>query len=408
MNSQMIELVIEKIVYDGTGLAKLPSGKSVFVPFTLPEEKIVAKIIEDKRDFARAQLIEILIPSLKRRQPLCPHFGVCGGCHFQHIPYLSQLDLKKEILVEQWERIGKTVAIPVIEVLASDLEWNYRASLQFRLDDQGGLGFSRMNEVGVIPIRECYLPSEPVAQTWPLLKFEQKSEVKRVEIRSGTDGEVMVTLTGNAGQVPEVETDLSVSIAYISPAGVSILAGDDHINVSLLDKNYRVSPGAFFQVNPYCTEKMMKWIQQHAGTGKILLDAYCGGGLFSALLESCFERVIGIEAAPQACEDYTYNLDELNHIELYQGQVEHVLPYLNIKPDLVLLDPPRSGAAKSVVDWILNIRPNRIIYVSCNPATLGRDGGQFLKNGYALQACALCDMFPQTYHIESINVFTKK
>lgn len=408
MNISKVDLKIEKIVFDGAGLGKLPSGKSVFIPFTLPGEVVCAQIIEEKKDYALARLIEILNPSPERCLPRCAHFGECGGCQLQHIKYDTQIGIKKGILSEQWQRIAKIQHLPDIETLPSVKAWNYRASLQFRLDEKGGLGFSRMKDGGVISIRECHLPCEDVAQIWPKLKFESGSHIQRVEVRAGYDGDVMVTLQGKSGQVPEIETDLPISIAFISSLGTSVLAGDDHILISVLDRKFRVSPGAFFQVNPSGAERIIQWVMQHAGSGHTVVDAYCGGGLFSAFLAPHFNRVVGIEAAPPACEDFVVNLDEYDNIELYQGAVEAVLPGLKIKPDLVLLDPPRSGLGLLVVESILSIAPERMIYISCDPATLARDARTLLAGGYRLQDCVLCDMFPQTYHIESINYFVKE
>ena len=408
MDTQIFKVVIEKIINDGVGLAKLPSGKAIFIPFTMPLEEVLIEIIEEKNDYARGKLIDILTCSSGRRQPMCFHFGECGGCQYQHISYPHQLEIKKTIFKEQWARIAKIMDLPEVKTLASDLEFKYRTTLQFRLDKQGKLGFSRSGEDGVLPIRECPLAYDVVADFWPNLRFDTKSQVKRIEVRSGSSGEIMVTLTGESGKIPEIETDMGISIAYRSPTGVSVLAGDDHISSQVLNKVFRISAGAFFQVNLSGLEKILNWIMQYVEKGNLLLDAFCGGGLFSSFLAQSFNHVIGIEASPQACVDYSFNLDEFDHCELYQGMVESTLKHLNIHPDMVILDPPRSGLAAEMVNWLVLHAPGRIIYISCNPSTLARDAKLLIDGGYTLQACAFCDMFPQTYHIESVNVFSRR
>jgi 23S rRNA (uracil1939-C5)-methyltransferase len=408
-------LTLEKLVYGGDAMGRVSDpdsemdGLAVFVPYCMPGETVRAQITEQKRGFARAKLLGVQTTSVDRIAPLCPHFQVCGGCHYQHMPYELQLQAKQEILRDQLERIGKLENPPVRPTVPSDSPWNYRNHVQFHVNKDGRLGFQAPRAKRVIPIEECHLPEALINDTWPRLDLESIPGLDRVAIRIGIEDDIMVVLESSDPAPIELEVDMAISVVYQGPRGELVLAGDDHILIDVFGRLFRVSAGSFFQVNACMAEAMVQHSQDHLPlrSWQTLVDAYCGVGLFSAFLAPHVGRLIGIEASPSACEDFAFNLDEFDHVELYEAPVADVLPQLNFHPDIILVDPPRAGLGHSTLDGILALEPEMIAYISCDPSTLARDARRLTAGGYRLNQVTPFDLFPQTYHIESISFWEK-
>ncbi len=418
------DIILDKHVYGGECLGRLSDGRAVFVPYGLPGETVHVRLTEDKPRYARAELVKVLTPSPNRTQPRCPHFfspssaspingdetvGICGGCHYQHIPYKHQLTLKSEILRDQLERIGKLSAPNIRPIIPSPQPWNYRNHIQFHIAPQGKLGFQAPQGQGVTPIQECHLPDRAINELWPQLDIEQIPGLDRVAVRVGTDDDQMLIFESSEPEPISLNLDVSLSVVHQGPGGILVMAGDDHIIVEIHQRLLRVSAGSFFQVNTPMAEKMVTHLLDHLPLTDetTLIDAYCGAGLFSAFLAPRVGRLIGIEAAPSACEDFEINLDEFEHVELYEAPVEGVLPALKQNPDVILVDPPRSGLARPALDGILSLAPKTLVYISCDPATLARDAKRLVNGGYHLEQITPFDLFPQTYHIESISIWQK-
>lgn len=403
-----IDVELTTLVYGGDALGRLPDGRAVFVPYALPGERARVRLVDEKRGHARAVLVEILRASPERIMPRCVHFATCGGCHYQHLSYEKQLEIKTSILREQLERIAG-VSPNLLPIVPSPQTWHYRNAVQFSLTAEGQLGYQRAGSHTVVPIRECHLPENILDELWPQISFEPGSGIQRVELRSGVDEDVLITLEGDDPQPPPFEVDFPVSAVHIGPAGAMVLAGDDHILVEILGRIFRVSAGAFFQVNTLQAEAMVRHLVDliPATPSLTAMDVYCGAGLFSAFLAPKVARLVGIELSPEACADFAANLDEFDHVELYQGPAEQVLPALQIKPGLVVVDPPRSGLDRAVLEALVHLAAPLLIYISCDPATLARDTRRLLEGGYLLQQVTPFDLFPQTYAIESISVFVK-
>jgi 23S rRNA (uracil1939-C5)-methyltransferase len=400
---------ITSLVYEGYGLGRLPDGKAVFVPFVLPGEKVRIKIREEKKRFAYGELIEILEASADRISPTCKHFGDCGGCHYQHIPYALQLQYKRSIFCEQLQRMGGIQAPVVDEVVSSNQEWNYRNSLQFHLAQEGELAFIDSKQSNALKVEECFLPMGEIANVWPLMNFEKENKISRIEIRQNENNEVLVKLEGELADIPEIEITSSISMVHSNADEQIVISGDDHLMMPLAGKDFQVSAGSFFQTNFSGAKALLDSVLEMAeGLQGTLLDLYCGVGLFSAFLSEKFDYVIGVEASASACQDFAENLDQYDHIDLYEGKVEKVLPGLDVKPDCVIVDPPRKGIDRFALDALVEKKPPVIIYVSCNPSTLARDVKRLMRSGYSLERSILVDMFPQTYHIESVNYLTIK
>ena len=403
-----IEVELTTLVYGGDALGRLPDGRAVFVPYALPGERVRVRLVEEKRGHARAELVEILRASPDRIAPHCVHFAACGGCHYQHLSYEKQLEYKTGILREQLERIAG-ISPEIRPIVPSPQPWHYRNAVQFSLTPEGHLGYQRAGSHSVVPISECHLPENALNELWPQLSFEPDSGIQRVELRSGVDEEVLITLEGDDPQPPPFEVDFPVSVVHIGPAGAMVLAGDDHISMEILGRPFQVTAGAFFQVNSAQAEAMVRHILALIPDAPLhtALDVYCGPGLFSAFLAPKVERLVGIELSPEACADFAVNLDEFDHVELYQGLAEQILPSLKIQAGLVVVDPPRSGLERPALEALIRLAAPLLIYVSCDPATLARDTRRLLEGGYRLQQVTPFDLFPQTYAIESISVFAK-
>ncbi|MCI0549975.1 MAG: class I SAM-dependent RNA methyltransferase [Anaerolineae bacterium] len=449
--SQFFELLIEKLTYGGDAMGRLDDGRAVFVPFGLPGERVRVRLTEEKKNFARGEIIEILESSKERIIPKCKHFfsplpwgeglGVraCGGCHYQNLSYERQLEIKTEILIDQLKRIGKIENPPVQSMIACPNPWNYRNHVQFHLTEDGKLGYfsplpfalsgaagrvdgvvpsyrdpakSKRGEGRVMAITECHLPETSINHLWPQLEFEPDMNIERVSIRAGKDDDLILVLESNSPEPPELEIEAGISVAHVYDENTVVIAGNDHVFVRVLDRDFKVSAASFFQVNTVMAEMMVQHLLTclPVSLSTTLLDIYCGVGLFSAFFAQRCERVIGIESSESACEDFVLNLDEFDNVELYEGTAEDVLPNLVGRignPPYVLVDPPRAGLDKQVIDGILKLNPQMIAYVSCDPSTLARDAARLINGGYRLKDVTPFDMFPQTYHIESISLFEK-
>ncbi len=261
----------------------------------------------------------------------------------------------------------------------------------------------------VFAISECHLPEGSINALWPQLEFEPGMEVERISLRSGVDEELMMVLEFEFPEPPELEIEAGISVTHVFEDNTVVIAGNDHVVIGVPGRDFKVSAPSFFQVNTAMAGKMVEHILANlpVSTSTTLLDVYCGVGLFSAFLAPKCGRVIGIESSPSACEDFAANLDEFENVELYEALAEEVIPYLDVKPDVVLVDPPRAGLEKQVVDGLLKLGPEAIAYVSCDPSTLARDAARLISGGYRLKQVTPFDLFPQTFHIESISIFEK-
>lgn len=412
------EVTLSTLTYGGEAMGRLADplsgtgGRAVFVPFGLPKERVRVRLTEEKKGFARGEIVEILEASPERIQPRCVHFEQCGGCHYQNLSYENQLKAKTEILRDQLKRIGKIENPPVNAMVASPSEWNYRNHIQFHLTNEGKIGFVGSKGNSILPISECHLPETGIQSFWPDLNFESKAGVDRVSVRSGADEELMLILESDQPETPEIEIEADASVVHLYEEHAVVIAGQDYLTIKVLDKVFHVSAGSFFQVNTKMAGKMIEHLLNKlpVDSSSVLIDVYCGVGLFSKFFAPKCRRVIGIESSESACEDFAVNLDEFENVELYVGAAEEVLPGLSGRIDasaFMIVDPPRAGIDKHALDAMLNIQPRMIAYVSCDPSTLARDAARLIAGGYRLLEVTPFDLFPQTYHIESISLFEK-
>lgn len=405
----VVELTTQ--TYGGETLGRLPDGRAVFVPFALPGEAVRVRLVEEKKRYARAELVEVLTAAPERITPICTHFTACGGCHYQHLSYENQLFAKTKILKDQLERIGGIESPPVKPIIPSPIQFHYRNNIQFHLSKQGGLGFHRWRSKDVLAIKECHLPEETLNSLWPKLDFEQGTDLLKIGLRLGENEDVMLTLESEDPEPPEfMVEDLPISVVFLGPEDVHVLAGDSYVCIDMLNRSFRVSAGSFFQVNTPMAAAMVEHVLSNLDLSQsdTVIDAYAGVGLFSAFLAPKVKRLVAIENSPWACNDFVHNLDDFDNVELYHARVEDVLSNLVVDPKVILVDPPRAGLERGTIDSILAMNPELLVYVSCDPATLARDARRLVKGGYFLASTTPFDLFPQTYHIEGISFWHKQ
>jgi len=408
MPNPLLEVHIETHAYGGECLARAADGRRVFVRGALPGEQVRVQVTEERPSYLRARTVEVLRPSEMRVPPRCAHYGECGGCHLQHMHYAAQLAAKSDVLREQLRRLGGLEAPPLRDAIASPAEWNYRNHVQFSLAADGCLGYMRQGSRHVLPIRECHLPEPGLGEIWPALDLREAQGITQVGLRADNEGEAMLMLEGDQAGMPEVEVERSLSVAWIAPGGRSdILVGQEALHFSVSGPSYVVSPGSFFQVNtgllPTLVEQVM--LLAEVGAGDTVLDVYSGVGLFSAFLATRAARVVAVEASPWAAADFEDNLASFDNVELYEATAAAVLPHLEMRPQVAVVDPPRAGIDREALAGLVGLAPRRIVYVSCDPSTLARDARALQAAGYSLAALIPIDLFPQTYHIESISLW---
>jgi 23S rRNA (uracil1939-C5)-methyltransferase len=427
-----LELTIEKLVYGGDGLAHLPPdehgpGKTVFVPFVLERERIEALIEQQKTGFARARAERILTPSPQRVASQCPYFRSCGGCHYQHSSYEHQLKVKADILKESLRRIAKINLQTELAIHASPA-WNYRNRTRLRrqVEPRFAIGYYRLDCHEMLPVEECPISSllinRAIVALWQVgNEGSLPAEVQEIELFANADDSQLLVVCHCTHEMPEQVTERLAEIlksAFPQMSGLVALnahdnntkteaaephyaRGDGCLTYKTRSSSYRVSAGAFFQVNRFLTDELVD-IVTASRQGHTALDLYAGVGLFSSVLNREFERVIAVESSPTAHADLLYNSP--SNVKAVRATAERYLQNVaaKLRPDLVIVDPPRGGLGEKVVCALSSLRAPHITYVSCDPATLARDIRGLINSGYKIEQAHLVDLFPQTYHLESV------
>jgi len=404
---QTLDVNMTGLAYGGDAFGRDDNGRMIFVPFAIPGERVQIKIVEAHKRWARAQLVKVLKISPDRSAPRCRHYADCGGCHYQHMPYPIQLSSKAEIVRSQLERLGGFNNPPIETTIPSPSPWNTRNHLQFSLTPEGRLGFNAHGSNRVVPIDECHLPESSLANLWPRLDLEAIPGLNRIALRAGTEGEHMIVLHGEGDPEVEVRIDMPASVVWLSSRGVTVLAGEDFLTIEVLDRTFKISALSFFQVHTAMAGELVRHVLEalQFQPGDTILDLYAGVGLFSLFLAQAGVHVVAVEEAPWSCVDFENNLAEFDHVELYEAPVEIALPALSTRPNAVIVDPPRTGLSPEALKQLIKLSPPLIAYVSCDPATLARDAQRLAKAGYNLERCTPIDLFPQTYHIETLSVW---
>ena len=434
-----MRLQIEKAVYGGAGLAHQTegddAGRAVFVPFTLPGETVEAKLAGEKDGFREALLLQVLTPSVDRIKPGCAHFGECGGCHYQHAKYAAQVAIKIDILRETLQRAGLD-ALPEVRIHSAE-PWGYRNRTRLRLAEVEGvlrIGYNRRSTNEFLAIHECPILAPLLWRAADALirLATDNSAAGRwargaVEVEFFTDADekklqmTVFVQKDRAGFSGFCER-LSALVPELAGAGIVLLSaqgtqrraqkprqlgswGTDGLSYRAAGESYWVSRGGFFQVNRFLLEELVR-IVTAGREGALAWDLYAGVGLFSRALTRGFQQVVAVEAAGndltksfkgpgrRAVEDIT--------VEFLRGAVLQ-----RERPDLVVMDPPRAGVGAEVCALLARVSAAEMVYVSCDPVTLARDLRTLVDAGYRLTELHMVDLFPQTFHLETVVVLRK-
>jgi len=429
------------MIYGGDGLARLPAddrgpGKAVFVPFVLSGEQIEAAVKEEKPGYVRARMESILRASPHRVAPRCSYFGGCGGCHYQHASYEHQLGVKVDILRESLRRFAKLDLLCEIEVHPSP-PWNYRnrSRLQIQVQPEFAAGYFKLGSHELMAVEQCPISSplinRGISELWLsaragkvaqavceieffanagdtrlLLEIFCAREARRAAVRAWAE-ELRAALPEIAGVVAFRSAQAGTRPA---PPEQILALGESSLTYETQLASYRVSSGAFFQTNQHLIDELVK-IVTHGQHGELALDLYAGVGLFSTALAGDFHHIVAVESSQRSAGDLVYNLGSKG--EVIQASVEQYLARLQKErsgkgrvfthsPDLAVVDPPRNGLGERVARMLANLGAPRLTYVSCDPATLARDLVPLLAAGYHVEQAHLVDLFPQTYHLETV------
>jgi len=396
----------ETPVYGGYVLSR--DGKVMFIKGAIPGELVEVYIEDRRRDYSIASVRNVIEPSPSRRQPPCPVFGICGGCQLQYMDYETQVSIKEGILRDTMKRIGD-IDIELMPSMA-DREFRYRHRGQFKVSQRGEIGFYREGTRELVTVSECPLMVDEINETLQRLKGIDLEGVREVHIISGDT--VAMLIKGNLSE------DVAHEILKAGVSGIAFENGDsmgkDYITLDLNGLKYTVTPWSFFQSHWDLNRRVVKMVLERLTPfeGKRILDLYAGAGNFSLPLSLSAKEVVSVEDNPYAVEDGRRNamVNGIKNcrfirtsIEEYLGGKRHRGPGLfgEVGYDIVILDPPRPGLTSHCIDWLMSHAPERIVYISCNPATLARDVKR-MKEKYEIGYICMIDLFPNTYHIEAM------
>jgi len=380
-----LRLTLGSFAHRGATIAVTDDGLVVFVHYGIPGEEVIAEVVQSRNDYAEARVVEVVRPSPDRVLPLCPYFGACGGCNLQHLPYERQLDVKREVVIETLQRIGGLHGVSVPPTLASPSPWFYRNQARFSTNRQGDVGFTYRGSHRVLPARTCYILQPPLRDLLPLLQG-RGAGLHQIVVRCGVN-------TGDLLIAPD-----------LSDRGLAVDASSASLTERVAGETFVISPSSFFQVNTEQAERLVALVAERLelGPNDVLADLYAGVGFFTKIFARRCRFVEAVEISALAAEDARRNLAGIENVRYHLGATEDVLPRLETRPNKILLDPSREGCQPAALEAILALRPERIVYISCDVATLARDLARLVAGGATLHEVQPLDMFPQTFHIECI------
>jgi len=387
------EVRVEKLVYGGDGLARL-DGRVVFAPFVLPGERIRATARTEKPGLVQARTLEVLEASPERVAAGCAVFGRCGGCHYQHAPYEYQVEAKRAILVEELRRLGK-IEPPAQIAMMTGAPWGYRNRAQLHVEGRN-IGYREPRSHSLCAIDACPTSSPKINEA--IVALNQMAQDTRWPLFIET---IEVFSDEERTQINILDTKRPVARRFFEWCGERIPG----LVEGALDYRgrFRVSSNSFFQVNRFLADQLVEAALDGA-EGETALDLYAGVGLFSLALARRFRRVNAVEAGGGAVRDLRFNAERaaLTGVKAQQTTAEAALEKLQRAPDFVLADPPRAGLGKAMVQRLAELKPRRLAIVACDPATLARDLAALTASGYRITAMTLVDLFPQTFHLETV------
>ena len=443
MEGRVYTGTVEGYSSEGLGIVRL-DGAVVFVPRAVRGETVDLKITKVMKTAAAGEIVKIHAPSPERTEPECPYYGKCGGCDFQHLTYTEELWAKRQRVQDALTRIGGTDLV-VEEILGAKDPTHYRNKSQYPVGADGAIGFYQARSHRVVPIRRCLIQSEISDKTaaavgewmrrYKVSAYDEqtgKGLVRHIYVRVNRKGESLCCVVVNGRQVPR-EPELAAYVCAAAPKTVGVvlntntrrgnvilgekyrtLWGQDFLMDTLCGLTFKLSVPSFYQVNRDQAEVLYGKALEFAGlTGKeTVLDLYCGTGTITLCMAGRAKRVIGAEIVPPAIEDARENArrNGIENAEFFCGDASDVAAKLEdegLRPDVVTVDPPRKGLAPEVIASVAAMGPERVVYVSCDPATLGRDVKIFESLGYRAQRACAVDMFPGTRHVETVVLLSK-
>ena len=429
---------------DGEGIAKI-NGYTTFIKGALKGEKAKIKIVKANKDYGFGKLLQITKTSENREEPICPNFARCGGCNLQHMNYETQLELKEKLVKTTLKKaLGREIEVE--KIIGMGVPYNYRNKAQYPVSN-GKIGFYADRSHELIENKKCYIQDETTdklaKRAFELLKenknscYDEKSKkgnLRHIMTRIGKNtNELMLVIVTNENKINGIDkvisiltkefTNLVSVIQNINNKDTNVimgkecitLYGEDYIVDRLGEYNFKISPLSFYQVNPTQTEVLYNTAKDLAELTKddIVFDLYCGIGTISIFIADSVQKVFGVEIVEEAIEDAKINarINEINNAQFYAGAAEKLIPEMYIKgmtADVVFVDPPRKGCDEALLNTIVEMKPKKVVYISCNPATLGRDLKYLTENGFEIKKVQPVDMFPQTSHVETIALLCHK
>ncbi len=413
LSREPLEATVDGFTHGGEGVARI-EGKAVFVPGALPGERVRVRVVDDRPNWARAELLEVLDPSPDRVVPPCPYVPACGGCDLQHARPDAQRRLKTRVVREQLARLGRIQDPPVEDCRAVGPDVGYRTVARFHAAPDGRLGFHRRGTNDVVPIDRCLvLADEPGSVRDAVGDHAGAAEATvRGHARTGTR---VAVITPGDGPLDVPAGDLDVVL--VQPGGDTIaLRGDGRLQETVGALTFSFAPTSFFQVSTGGAEALTAAVLDAVGdvAGTLVWDLYAGVGLFALPLAAGGAEVVAVEGAPDAAADAVANAEANDvPVRVLVEPVDRMVaravagdPTLE-PPEVVVLDPPRTGAGTTVIDGLATLAPPTIVYVACDVAALARDAAALTGHGYRLVRAVPLDLFPMTHHVEVVATFAR-
>jgi 23S rRNA (uracil1939-C5)-methyltransferase len=442
--NETVTLMIEDLTHEGNGVGKI-NGYPLFIPYALPGEEAVVKAVKVNKKFGYGKLIEVKTPSEDRVKPPCNVFYKCGGCQLQHMSYEMQLQMKENQVKNVMRKIAHLDEVPVHKAIGMEDPWRYRNKVQIPVGEKDGeliTGFYRMRSHDIIGDMEtCIIQDElndravhavrRIANQLGIEAYDEKNDrgvLRHIMVRTGEQtNDTMIVLITRTKKLPN-QNALVRELTKTFPNVKSIIHnvnnkrtnvilgkqstgiwGDEYIYDTIVDIRFAISEKSFYQVNPEQTTKLYEKALEYAKIEEddVVIDAYCGIGTISLFLAQKAKKVYGIEVVEEAINDARKNaeLNGMTNVEFVVGKAEEVMPKWKqegMRPDVIVVDPPRKGCDPEFLQAMIEMEPRRIVYVSCNPSTLARDLRILEDGGYRAKEIQPVDMFPQTNHIEAV------
>ncbi|WP_047984794.1 23S rRNA (uracil(1939)-C(5))-methyltransferase RlmD [Ornithinibacillus californiensis] len=448
--NETITIRFEDLTHEGNGVGKI-DGYPLFVPYGLPGEEATVKVVKVNKNFGFGKLLEVKNPSPERVEPPCDVFYKCGGCQIQHMSYNLQLSMKQQQVKNVMRKVAHLDHVPIHPTIGMDDPWRYRNKVAIPVGEKDGeliTGFYQMRSHNIIEDMDTCIVQEDlndrmveavrrIANQVGIEAYDEKSHsgvLRHIMVRTGQETkETMIVLITRTKELPhakefireltETYPNVKSIIHNINPAKTNVILGEkskvlwgqEYIYDSIGSIRFAISAKSFYQVNPTQTKKLYEKALEYAAIDEedTVIDAYCGIGTISLFLAQKAKKVYGVEVVPEAIEDARVNakLNGMTNVEFEVGTAEEVMPKWKedgLKPDVIVVDPPRKGCDEGLLNAMLEMGPKRIVYVSCNPSTLARDLRILEDGGYETKEVQPVDMFPQSMHIESVAWLEKR